>query len=181
MGRRYSEVLAESLGQPGFCELMMVATDLDARRDVVAALLREPFRREFIAPRPGRERRSEVLDLAGIGREHALDLMAAALTPPVCCDPQLVTFSPDSYWRGETHRMCGSARRGLAAARGARGRRRVAGDRRERRGSRLDAASSQRRPRRVPPPSRRDARRRRSRVAARRAWRWRAFASTRFT
>jgi hypothetical protein len=105
VGRRYAEVLAEGLGQPGFRELMMIATDLDARRDVVAAFLREPFRREFIAARPGRERRSEVLDLAGIGREHALDLMAAALTPPVCCDPQLVTFAPDSYWRGETHRM----------------------------------------------------------------------------
>ncbi len=104
-GRRYSEVLADSLGQPGFRELMMIATDLDARRDVVAAFLREPFRREFIAPRPGRERRSEVLDLAGIGREHALDVMAGALTPPMCCDPHLVTFAPDSYWRGETHRI----------------------------------------------------------------------------
>ncbi len=32
--------------------------------------------------------------------------MASALTPPVGCDPHLVTFAPDSYWRGETHRMC---------------------------------------------------------------------------
>jgi hypothetical protein len=106
MGRRYSEVLAESLGQPGFRELMLIATDLDARRDVIAALLREPFRREFIASRPGRERRSEVLDLAGIGREHVLDLLGAALTPPVGADAHLVTFAHDSYWRGETHRMC---------------------------------------------------------------------------
>ena len=106
MGRRYSEVLAESLGQPGFRELMLIASDLDARRDVIAALLREPFRREFIAPRPGRERRSEVLDLAGAGREHAVDLLGAALTPPVGADPHLVTFAHDSYWRGETHRMC---------------------------------------------------------------------------
>ena len=106
MGRRYSEVLAESLGQPGFRELMVIATDLDARRDVVATLLREPFRLEFIAPRPGRERRSEVLDLAGIGREHALDVLGAALTPPIGADPHLVTFAHDSYWRGETHRMC---------------------------------------------------------------------------
>lgn len=106
VGRRYADVLAESLGQPGFRELMMIATDLDARRDIVAALLREPFRREFTAPRPGRERLSEVLDLAGAGREHALDVMAAALTPPVVCDPHLVTFAPDSYWRGETHRVC---------------------------------------------------------------------------
>ena len=106
MGRRFSEVLAESLGQPGFRELMVIATDLDARRDVIAALLGEPFRREFIAPRPGRERRSEVLDLAGIGREHALDLLGAALTPHIGADPHLVTFAHDSYWRGETHRMC---------------------------------------------------------------------------
>jgi hypothetical protein len=106
MGRRYSEVLAESLGQPGFRELMLIATDLDARRDVIAALLREPFRRDFIAPRSGRERRSEVLDLAGIGREHVLDLLGAALTPPVGADPHLVTFAHDSFWRGETHRMC---------------------------------------------------------------------------
>jgi hypothetical protein len=34
-----------------------------------------------------------------------MDLVAAALTPPVACDPCLVTFAPDSYWRGETHRF----------------------------------------------------------------------------
>ena len=106
LGRRYSDVLTESLGQPGFRELMIVATDLDSRRDVLAALLRDPYRRDFLAPRPDRERRSEVLDLAGIGRDQVLDLMAGALTPPVVCDPHLLTFSADSYWRGETHRLC---------------------------------------------------------------------------
>ena len=106
-GRRYAEVLGENIGQPGFRELMIVATDLDSRGDVVAAMLREPYRRDFIAPRPGRERRGEVLDLAGLGRDHALDVMSAALTPPVACEPHLVTFAPDGYWRGETHRLCG--------------------------------------------------------------------------
>jgi hypothetical protein len=106
IGRRYAEVLADSLGQPGFRELMLVATDLDSRGDVVAALLREPYRRDFFAPRLDRERRSEVLDLAGPGREHALDIAAAALTPPLASDPQLVTFATDGYWRGETHRLC---------------------------------------------------------------------------
>ena len=105
-GRRYADVLAEGLGQPGFRELMIVATDLDAHGDVVAALLREPYRRDFVAPRIGRERRAEAFDLAGAGREHALDIMAAALTPPVGCEPRLVTFAPDGYWRGETHRLC---------------------------------------------------------------------------
>jgi hypothetical protein len=105
-GRRYADVLADSLGQPGFRELMIVATDLDARGDIVAALLREPYRRDFIAPRAGRERRAEAFDLAGVGRDHALDIMAAALTPPVVCEPRLVTFTSDGFWRGETHRLC---------------------------------------------------------------------------
>jgi hypothetical protein len=106
LGRRFSEVLVENAGQPGFPELVIVATDLDTRRDVVAALLAEPYRTEFLAPRPGRDRRSEVLDLTGVERDHALDLVAAALTPPVVCDPELVTFAANSFWRGETHRMC---------------------------------------------------------------------------
>jgi len=105
-GRRYAEVLSDNLGQPGFRELMIVATDLDARTDLTAALLREPYRHEFLAPRAGRERRGEALDLAGSGRDHALDLMAAALTPPVICEPRLVPFGADSYWRGESHRAC---------------------------------------------------------------------------
>ena len=106
VGRRYADVLADNLGQPGFRELMIVATDLDARRDVVGALLREPYRHEFVAPRPDRERRSEAIDLAGTGRDHAFDFIAAGLTPPIGCDPHLMTFAADSYWRGETHRVC---------------------------------------------------------------------------
>ena len=74
-GRRYADVLEENLGQPGFRELMIIATDLDSRNDVIAAMLRDPYRRDFIAPRPGRERRAEVLDLGGLGRDYALDIM----------------------------------------------------------------------------------------------------------
>lgn len=106
ISRRYAEVLIENLGQPGFREIVVAASDVDARRDVIAALLREPFRRDFLAPRPGRDRRAEVLDLAGVGREHFIDVVAGALTPPYLCDPAFVTFSPDSFWRGETHRLC---------------------------------------------------------------------------
>ena len=106
LGRRYAEVLSENLGQPGSRELVVVATDLDARRDVVAALLAEPYRQGFLAPRPGRDRRSEVLDLAGVSREHVIDVIGAALTPSMLCDPHLMTFAADSFWRGETHRLC---------------------------------------------------------------------------
>jgi hypothetical protein len=106
IGRRYGEVLAESLGQPGVRELVMVATDVDARHDVTAALLREPYRKGFLTPRPGRERQAEAIDLAGPGREHALDFVCGALTPCVGAAPYHLTFAPDSYWRGETHRIC---------------------------------------------------------------------------
>ena len=109
LGRRYAEMLAENLGHPGFRELLLVATDLDARRDVVAAYLNEPHRAEFLAPRAGRDRRSEVLDLAGVGRDYAMDVVAAALTPPMLCDPHPVSFGTDTFWRGETHRMCDRA------------------------------------------------------------------------
>jgi hypothetical protein len=106
LGRRYVEVLSEGLGQPGFRELMMVVTDVDTRSDIVAAMLREPYRREFIARRAGRERQAEILDFAGLGRDHVLDVVAGALTLPLGTDPHLVTFGHDSYWRGETHRLC---------------------------------------------------------------------------
>jgi Patatin-like phospholipase len=106
LGRRYAEVLAENLGQPGFRELMIVATDLDAKRDIIAALLREPYRGRFIASQQGRERAAEAVDLAGVGRDHAFEIIAAALTPPFACEPRIVTFAPDSFWRGETHRLC---------------------------------------------------------------------------
>jgi hypothetical protein len=106
LGRRYADVLAEGLGQPGFRELMVIVTDLDARRDLVAALLREPYGRDFMASRPGRERRAEALDLSGAGRDHALDILAAALTPPLACEPHVLAFASDSFWQGEAHRLC---------------------------------------------------------------------------
>jgi hypothetical protein len=105
IGRRYAEVLLESRGQPGFRELIVIATDLDSRRDLVGALLSEPYAQTFLAARPDRDRRAEVLDLAGAGRDRAIELVAAGLTPPAGFDPWLVTFAPDSHWRGETHRL----------------------------------------------------------------------------
>ena len=106
LGRRYCEVLRENLGQPGFRELLLVATDLDARRDVVAALLGDRWRADFAASQATRGRGADVLDLTAAGRDHAFDMVAAGLTPPVGSEPAPVTFAADSYWRGETHRLC---------------------------------------------------------------------------
>jgi len=53
-----------------------------------------------------RERAGETLDLPGTERDHAMDVLAASQCLPVVTEPWPVTFSAESYWRGETHRWC---------------------------------------------------------------------------
>jgi len=108
LSRRYVEVLADNLGQPGFRELIVIAHDLDARHDLVFALLADPFRQEFLrfGPSGMRRRPGEVVDLAGVGRAHALDALAGALSLPALTEPHPISFAVESFWRGETHRLC---------------------------------------------------------------------------
>ena len=110
LSRRYSELLAENLGQPGFREIIAVVHDVDARRDLVMAALAEPFRAGFFGRRPRHtgwpDRANETLDLTGADRDHVADMLAAALCLPVVSDPWPVTFAAESYWCGETHRLC---------------------------------------------------------------------------
>lgn len=106
LSRRFAELLAENLGQPGFCELLLTVHDLDARRDLVFGLVREPYRRALFPP-PGATgaRRAEAFDLAGLARDHLIDALRAAVSVAGLTDPALVRFAPDSFWRGEVHRL----------------------------------------------------------------------------
>jgi hypothetical protein len=106
LSRGFTELLAENLSQPGFSELLLTVHDLDSRRDLVFGLLREPFRRTLFPP-PGASgiRRAEAFDLAGLARDHLVDVLRAALSVPGLTDPALVRFSHDAYWRGEVHRL----------------------------------------------------------------------------
>lgn len=109
LARRYVEVVAENAGQPGFRELLLVAHDIDARRDLLFALVGEHRRRDLIRRRTSEAadaRRAEVVDLAGPGRDHLADAVSAALTVPLATEAHSVTFAADAYWRGETHRLC---------------------------------------------------------------------------
>ena len=112
LARRYTELLAENIGQPGFRELLIVAHDVDAGRDLVFALVADDRRLDLVR-RPlthaAEERRAELFDLAGVARDHLADAVAAALTVPLATDLHDVTFAPDAYWRGETHRLCDRA------------------------------------------------------------------------
>src|SRR5262249_4918623 len=106
---RYTELLVENIGQPGFRELLITAHDLDARRDLVFALVAEPRRRDLVRRATSAEaenRRAGVIDLAGAGRGHVADAIAAAASGPRLTEPHAMTFAPESYWRGETHRVC---------------------------------------------------------------------------
>jgi Patatin-like phospholipase len=109
LGRRYADMLAENLGQPGFRELLIIAHDVDVHRDLVFALVAEPRRREMVrraTTAAGDARRAELLDLTGLGRDHLPDAVAAALTLPLATEWHRIAFMPDEYWRGETHRLC---------------------------------------------------------------------------
>lgn len=107
ISRRYSEMLAENIGQPGFRELLLVAHDIDARQDLTFALLGEPYRTRLFGRRAQESSRfADAIDLSGAGRGHALDALAAALTVPIANDPHIIHFAPEGYWRGEAHRIC---------------------------------------------------------------------------
>src|SRR5688572_9558202 len=109
LAKRYAEVLADNLGQPGFRELVILAHDLDAHCDLVFALVAESRRRDLFR-RPTAEaadlRRAEIVDLSGVGRDYLADAIAAALAVPMATEPHAIAFAPDAYWRGETHRLC---------------------------------------------------------------------------
>jgi hypothetical protein len=109
LARRYTELLSENLGQPGFRELLIAVHDLDAGRDLIFALVGERRRRDLVR-RPTTEeaeaRRAELIDLSGAARDHLADAVAASLAIPLATDGHSMKFAADGYWRGETHRVC---------------------------------------------------------------------------
>jgi hypothetical protein len=107
IGRRLVDVLADNFGQPGFREVMVAVHDLDARRDLVAAVLPAASRAAF-ETKPGLRdpREAEIVDFTGPQRELVLDFLMAGLRLPIATAPWLVEFPAASYWRGERHRLC---------------------------------------------------------------------------
>jgi hypothetical protein len=107
IGRRYVELLCENFGQPGFREVVVAVHDLDARRDIVGAVLPPELRAAFGARRrEAGAREAEMLDLSGPARDLLVDLLKGAVRLPVAAAPHVCEFSAESYWRGELHRLC---------------------------------------------------------------------------
>jgi hypothetical protein len=103
LSRRYVEMIGEGLGQPGSAELLFVVHDLDTRRDLVFAALQDTWRRRFFVDDAEGARAGEVIDLLGVGRDLAMDGLAAALAVPIAAEPHAMTFPLDGAWHGETH------------------------------------------------------------------------------
>ncbi len=107
IGRRYVDVLADNFGQPGFHEVLVAVHDLDARRDLVGAVLAGPARAAFEArSRAGQARGAEVVDFTGPQRDLVADFLVGSLCLPLANEPHVVRFPADGYWRGERHRVC---------------------------------------------------------------------------
>jgi hypothetical protein len=107
IGRRYVDVLTDNFGQPGFREVVVAVHDIDARRDLVGAVLPPQSRGAFESRRslPG-PREAEMVDFTGPQRDLLVGFLQAGLRLPVATAPVEVEFPVDSFWRGERHRWC---------------------------------------------------------------------------
>jgi hypothetical protein len=109
LSRRFTELVAENLDQPGFREMVLAVHDLDAHRDLVFTLVAQSRRRDLLrreTVEETEERRAGVFDLSGVAREYLPDVVAGALAVPVASEPSTLRFAPEAFWRGETHRLC---------------------------------------------------------------------------
>jgi hypothetical protein len=110
LGRRYAEILGDNLGQPGFREVLVAVHDVDARRDLVGAVLAPDRRAAFTSRRQGlAAREGESADLAGPQAGLLADFLIGSQRLPLASAPHPLAFPPDSYWRGEEHRVCDRA------------------------------------------------------------------------
>ena len=106
IGRRYVDVLTDNFGQPGFREVLVGVHDLDARRDLVGAVL---ARRRAQRSRRGDGAGPREAEIGGFHRPRARSRRrfparrAAAAGGDRAAAMQ---FPADSYWRGELHGVC---------------------------------------------------------------------------
>jgi hypothetical protein len=107
VGRRYIDVLSDNFGQPGFHEVLVAVHDIDARRDLVAAVLAAPARAVFEDRHADRTARTtDLVDLTGPQRATLTSFLAGSLRLPLATEPAIIEFPTDSPWHGERHRVC---------------------------------------------------------------------------
>ena len=111
LGQRYVASLTDNLGQPGFRELILRATDLDTGEALPFVLLREPWRSRFAAsrargPRSRLDGMMGAVDLAAPGYDRLLfDAVLTGLLPPPVAPVCRVAFPKGGTYAGEVHRL----------------------------------------------------------------------------
>jgi hypothetical protein len=111
IGRRYVSMLTDNLGQPGFRELILRASDLESGAPLPFVALREPWRARFAAarargPRSRLDGPSGAVDLTTAGYEPLLfSAVLTGLLPPPVAPVCRVTFPKGGAFAGEVHRL----------------------------------------------------------------------------
>jgi len=108
LGRRVVALVAESLGQPGFRELILRATDLETGRAASFVLLSEEWRAAFLAARRSTtpEGALRVVDLCSPGLEPFLaDALLAGLLAPLLAPLRRLVFQKTGLLAGGTRRF----------------------------------------------------------------------------
>jgi predicted acylesterase/phospholipase RssA len=114
IGDAYRKLLTASLGQHGFCELVLYALDTDAGQEVPFVVLKDRFLKKLSTlSRP--TARGEPIDLAGNGSSILFDALVASISPPGLVDPVPIKLPLGGRHGGEVHRFSSSVVTGLGA------------------------------------------------------------------
>jgi hypothetical protein len=115
LSKRYTALLAENLGQPGFRELILRVADLETGAALPLVLLQDVHRAAFAAARArGSRQRSEGIpggvDMRRSGYEALFfDAVVTGLLPLLGAPVRRVTFPKGGVHAGEVHRLADAA------------------------------------------------------------------------
>lgn len=109
LGDAYRKLLAGSLGQRGYAELIFYALDTDSGQEVPFVLLKDRYAKKLAASRAARgDRSAEPVDLAGEDSRLFFDALLASLSPPGWVPSVPIRLPLGSSHGGEVHRFASS-------------------------------------------------------------------------
>ncbi len=109
LGDAYRKLLAGSLGQRGYAELVFYALDTDAGQEVPFVLLKDRFAKKLKSARAARvDRSAEPIDLAREDGRLFFDALLASLSPPGLVPSVPIQLPLGSSHGGEVHRFSSS-------------------------------------------------------------------------
>jgi hypothetical protein len=109
VGLRYRDLLAASLGQPGFSELIFYTLDLDTGQEIPFVLLKDRWRTRLAARGPASGALlAEPVNLAAESGSLLFDALVAAVSPPGLAPPVPLKLPLTGRDAGEVHLFASS-------------------------------------------------------------------------